>query len=500
MYKKQLIASFVIAPVVMQLTAMEQKNQLPPTLISLCCSVLEEKFTYCDYSKTAAIHDLKHVAPLANPAKKQLVQALLRRIPEQPIHLFTLPRVCFQAKFSPTGDTIAIKEKQGVSLWDANTGEAKGLITGNNIEQFTFSSQGTYLIAQTKRTAHVFDVKTLKYLFEVRNVECMLCSPDDTKLIVGKEDSLDWYKLPSGELIKSKAGATPWVLSCNNQQVAYKQRWLLTIEILDHTGPKEPVVFSGIAAAFSPPGDYHVAGVSLTILLAVAETAGKIILYDAATFKPLINFVVPATPHYSLAFSKDGKRLFIQSGKNYSIWDCTTGIPLCYLDRNLGERSEVTLHPEAHYALIEQGNALSIKPFNQKATLLAIITKCIYPRMSPDGSTFLIEGFDNKASLFSVEKRQLIGTFTDAWQTILEAHAVYSPDGKKLMISPDDRCTHVWHLHPLNADEISLQEALALLFLKRYHSIDKRICARAYEILHKTNNQNLKKFVLSYYP
>lgn len=500
--KKRLIARLALATVFMQLTAMEQKVQLPPPLVSLCCLVLEKEFTYCDYSKAKALQDLKHFAqaPLANPAKKQLVQTLLKRIPEQPVHLFTIPRVCFDAKYSPTRDTIAIREKQGVSLWDANIGQYKGIITVNHIRHFTFSPQGTYLIAQAQGTAYIFDVKTQRYLFKVSDCRHMLCSPDETKLIVEKEHNLDWHKLPSGELLTCNAGATtPRLLACNNQYVAYKQGLMLTIDIIDFTGKKEPVVLPGIAATFSPPGEYNVAGVSLhTILLAVAETSGSIILYDAATLNPLINFVVPEAPCYTLTFSTDCKRLFIQSGKNYSIWDCTTGTRLCSLDRNFYER-EVTMHPDVSYALIEQGKTLYMKPFNKEATVLAFITDCIYPHLSSDGSTFLIEGSDNKASLFSVEKKQLIGTFTDAWQTTLEARAVYSPDGKKLMISPDDHCTHVWHLHPLDADEISLQEALALLFLKKYHAIDKKICALAYEILHKTPNQNLKKFVLTYY-
>lgn len=68
------------------------------------------------------------------------------------------------------------------------------------------------------------------------------------------------------------------------------------------------------------------------------------------------------------------------------------------------------------------------------------------------------------------------------------------------MISPDTSCTNVWLLHPLDATEISLQEVLALLFLKRYHAFDKKLCDKAYEILHKTRNQNLMKFVSTYYP
>jgi WD40 repeat protein/DNA-binding SARP family transcriptional activator len=194
--------------------------------------------------------------------------------------------------FAPDGATFAAPaEPNGITIWDAQTGDEVITLTGHEPKLTTvdFSPDGTKLVASSDLTEHppVWDVRSGELLFTLdghtSTARVVAFSPDGRRIVTG---SLD-------------ATARVWDAATGEQ-----------LGVLAHA------VGAVDAVAYSPDGRLLVTG---------GEGSGDVRVWDATTLEPVRTLRGHTNGVLDVAFGPDGMLVTASDDGTARVWDVASG-------------------------------------------------------------------------------------------------------------------------------------------------------------------------------
>lgn len=240
--------------------------------------------------------------------------------------------------FSPDGKLLAVVVDQTtVLLWDvAQRKEVRRIPTGGTILRIRFSPDGKTIATggmAGEGDVRLWDVATAKRKREISTdgfaVLSLEFSPDGKWLLSANAGTIDVWDLATGERTKQlKAGGAVDSLAFSpDGRLLATVSGRTTVEIWDFAKrqqirklPASPVrLFGTQAVAFSPDGK----------TLATASEKGQLRLWDVKQGTLLRQFGPESDKFiWSIAFSRDGKKLLSGHFGSARLWDTKTGTQL----------------------------------------------------------------------------------------------------------------------------------------------------------------------------
>ena len=324
--------------------------------------------------------------------------------------------------FSPDGKTLASgDENNKVLLWDTETWERKARLTTikpkdthpaptDRVDSVVFSPDGTTLVSWTRDMVALWDTETWEqkgaFTEYMDSVYSIMFSPDGTTLA-----SRNWggtLRLWDTETWARKGTLTRY-----------------TVELI------RSVSFSPVGITVASSGSH----------------ASTLRLWDAikgehkGTFSGHTNIVL------GVSFSPDGKT--VASGgwdKTVRLWDTETGAHKRTLTGYTEGVGSVTFSPDGSTLAVRGTDGTlglwDVETWEQKATLTGHTDKIGGVTFSPDGTTLVAVSRDNTLLLWDAVTGEHKGTL--AGHTDKIGGVTFSPDGTTLASGSDDGTVRLW--------------------------------------------------------
>jgi RNA polymerase sigma factor (sigma-70 family) len=221
----------------------------------------------------------------------------------------------FCAAFSPDGKLIFCGMSSNGKLLDATTGEEKAVIAFNHPMQCAFSPDGTMLATGHLDALMLWETKSGKLLAtlddKTMNMSKVIFTRDGKHLLSAETNKVRLWDVASKKEVRSFTTGDPGTRVVYGAAFSPDEKLLATAE-----GPAKKVIIWEVASAkeirtiasftnMATAVAYSPAGQSL----ACSDGAGVVKLFDPKTGKLLGNLKAPIGAGSSLAFSPDGKTL-----------------------------------------------------------------------------------------------------------------------------------------------------------------------------------------------
>ena len=320
-------------------------------------------------------------------------------------------------RFSPDGQTLAVKTCDEIYFWDVNTGELEKTITGYSdvVSSVAYSPDGRTLASLDINIVRIWDLgtqKLIKTLSVEGSIRTIAYSPNGETLACGtrRDNTIVLWNVSEWKkrgVLKGHADGVSTVAFSPDGQTLASGSWDGTILLWNANTAEHLKTFKKHAphvstVLFSPNGQ----------ILASIEDDETIRFRDVATGELLNTIKMKAdTDVFSIDFFPDGTTLVTTDGTGkIKFWDVTTG-----------DRKEVT-------------------HLKEKGTYY-------YAVLSPDGSTLASAGVGDQIFLWKVSTGKLLKTLKGHISDINSI--VFSPDGKTLASCCRDSTVILWDLTKL---------------------------------------------------
>ncbi|MGH7127506.1 MAG: hypothetical protein ACREIV_02990, partial [Planctomycetaceae bacterium] len=297
----------------------------------------------------------------------------------------------FEIALTPDGRTALVIDDRDAVLWNIETGEETGRLTGHlvQVSSLAVSPNGEQALTGTRRgTLRLWDLKTQelirRYDGHFDQLRCVAFSPDGRTALSGSEDQtiLHW-DLETGRILEQLDGHSAAVLDvafAPDGKSAISGAADQTARLRTLRSTQDGLSTADFVRAWSP-------------VATIAELKSRLTL-DAH----------PGGAWFA-AFSPDGKRLASGGeGGAVRLWDPATGAEQTKLD--------------AHKGIVTCGT------------------------FSPDGAVLATGGSDKMVKLWNVETGELLATL--AGHTEMVRQLDFSPDGTRLASSSEDGTARMW--------------------------------------------------------
>jgi WD40 repeat protein/tRNA A-37 threonylcarbamoyl transferase component Bud32 len=357
---------------------------------------------------------------------------------------------------SPDGKRIASAARDGIRVWDAETGTMLMTIRGHNgsVLDVAFSPDGKTIVSGGRdNTVRIWDAENGNELRTYRGhdweVKCVAFSADGRTIVSASRDNTvkSWDAMVDHESTKFLAPhGMIWSMafSPDGRQIVSCSSEDSTIKLWDaQTGEVIRVMqgnrFYPFSVAFSPDGKRIVSG----------ELDHKVArVWDASTGRQLMVLRNHNGPVICVAFSPDGK--YIASGsvdKTVKLWDVVNGTCLKTLQGHVQEVRSVAFSPVGKKLVSASfdgtvriwdwtnGNELMTLNGNTLHTLSSVV-------FSPDGKRMALNLEDRTVKIWDVttgEELMILRGHRD-----LVSRVAFSPDGRRIVTGGRDGTAKLW--------------------------------------------------------
>jgi WD40 repeat protein len=350
----------------------------------------------------------------------------------------------FLFSFSADGKTVTGNSRDGtVRVWETTHGKLRRefKVPSKNIENIVLSTDGKQVafMGQWDPTIHIFDTATGKEQHTFtghRDARLMVAfSPESKTILTANRDSIrstpvtEWL----GWSLRQWNPATGKELRVTENLLAGELRW----------------------TCFSADGRF----------LATITHEGTLRLWETSTGKELRNWKVPtreqkfnqntyvvedvSTP----GFARDGKSLFVTSGRKVRRWDVDSGKELSALNiEGADDFSNARPGPDEQTLLVFAGQPCHIQLLDASSGhLIRKVGQAPDARaacaVSPDGRTIAVADVPNRGNAFGVSLYEIAsGRGRGKLNCAEPAYALaFSPDGQLLALGALD-AMHLIHL------------------------------------------------------
>ena len=351
-------------------------------------------------------------------------------------------------QFSTDGNRLMVENTAGIWVYDAHSGVALDLITGNVLESIALSPDGSIAAGWDQDDQvilwHTSDSKNRVPLKgDTSKVDRIAFSPDGQTVAGGTwNDEVVLWNVNTGTRKATFLGHTRSITSIAfspDGRTLASGSWDETVRLWDVSTNAHQTTLTGHTegiskVAFSPDGN---------IFVSSSSNEDKVILWDAVTWRQKAAFNIEGINCF--AISPDSSTLATGSwqGELY-LWDVATGTHKMVLMGHLSNISTVTFSPDGKTLASGGDGKLYLWDIATGVRKLAITghTSSVSTiAFSPDGRTLASGGY---------EKILLWDTATSTYEATLfvgdwagNASLAFSPDGRTLA-SEASGLIHLW--------------------------------------------------------
>jgi WD40 repeat protein/basic membrane lipoprotein Med (substrate-binding protein (PBP1-ABC) superfamily) len=366
------------------------------------------------------------------------------------------------AAFSPDGTRAATVSGSDAFVWDAATGEKLFTLRGhaNDLFAVAFSPDGTRLVTGGEdRKVKVWDASSGRELFALPGhagaIYSLAFTPDGTRLASGSDDGMIhiWDMTSGGEALALSASSMSSIsLTSDGTRLAAIVDGAALI--WDAADGKQLQRFASPdkmnAARLRPDGK----------ILATADAASNVTLWDAASGAPLFIWPAHSARINALAFSPDGVRLVTASADfKARVWDVSDAQnPQLLTTLELSaDVNAVAFNADGSLLLVGLNNGIArLRDFSSNTDLVILrghADSISAVAFSLDGSMLATASLDGTAKIWDAKTGEEL--FTLAGHTDAATGVAFSPDAKRVATVGRDGGAKLW-------DASTGQEALAL--------------------------------------
>lgn len=324
--------------------------------------------------------------------------------------------------FSPDGRMLATGERDGVRLWDIDTGELKATLQENNerAESVAFSPDGrTVVSGNFDKTVHLWDVSTASLTATFTG---------HTQQVTSVAFSLDGETVASGS-------------------------WDRTVRLWDvDTGTQKAILnghkFPVASVSFSPDGKTLASGsVDKTIRLWEWDAQRDVGLVSLDLQKtPFATLQGHTFPVVSVAFSPDGKTLTSAANDaTIRVWDIANGEHINIIPGHLFNITSVVFSPDGKTVSSSSDTTVRLWDVGTaafKSTFVGHTGAVFSAVFSPDGERVASGSADHTIRLWDIATGKQKDVFTG--HTDFVNSVIFSPNGSMLASGSADNTVRMW--------------------------------------------------------
>lgn len=376
--------------------------------------------------------------------------------------------------FSNNGKQILSSSSDGtIRIWDAESGREIRTITGHKgaVTGSTFGMDDKRIVSVGQDgTIRVWDAETGSELLKIRalprskHIHVSIAS-DGKRIVCGSRDNtIKVWNAETGQeqltLHGHKGRVTGVALSSDGKRIA-STSYDMTVKLWDATTGREILTIRGHKSGAR--------GVSLSHdgqRIISAGSYGTVKIWDTNVDHEKLTLRGHKSPVVSVSVSGDGKRIVsaghhrISNASSIKVWDAETGREMYTLKNKAGGFKCVSLSNDGKYFVsggwdksakqldaTVKGWPTTVKVWDtstgqQLFSLPGHIHVVESVNFSPDGKKIVSSGQDRTIRLWNLETRQQELTLAGPKANIY--HASFSGDGKRIVSLSYDRTIRVW--------------------------------------------------------